>query len=219
MTAPCLRDTPAAESRGSFRAGACALGIALGAGAGVALGAVAPIRPLPTSSWAAAFLFCVVWQDVWRRRIPNVLTVPALLACWLGAGLAAGLPAALHSLAGSALAIALLFVPFAFRGMGAGDLKAAAVIGALWGPAAALAVVFWAVVLAGAGALGWLALRGGLQEMGKRWFHSLGLTLALCRPVYLAPAPGTAAAGGLPFGVALALGAIAYGGLGAPWSA
>jgi prepilin peptidase CpaA len=204
-------DTPLAqEPRGWTAWSSCALGFAVGVGVLVAFAVLAPARPLPAYPWAAAFLFCVVWQDVWRRRIPNALTLPALLAAWICAALAGGLPALGASVAGALLAIALLFVPFAARGMGAGDLKAAAVVGALWGPAAVVFVIFWAVLLAGAAALAWLALRGGLQEMGNRWLVSLGSTLALRRPVYLAPPPGSTAARGLPFGLALALGALTH---------
>ena len=50
----------------------------------------------------------------------------------------------------------------------------------------------------------------------RRWLHSLGLTLALSRPVYIAPAAASSAAQGLPFGVALGLGAVAYRAFGMP---
>src|SRR5262245_10936288 len=104
----------------------CALGLLVGAGVFAVLGSVHAIRPLPHYPWAAAFLFCVAWQDAWRWRIPNALTFPALLATWFCAAFWGGLPAALDSLAGSALVIAVLFAPFAARGLGAGDVKSAA---------------------------------------------------------------------------------------------
>ena len=101
--------------------------------------------------------------------------------------------------------------------MGAGDLKASAVIGALWGPAAGLAVVIWALLLAAASALLILTLHGELTGMLRRWVNSLGVSLATQSPVYFGPAADSAAARGLPFGVALGLGAAVFCQFGAPW--
>jgi len=213
---PSTEKTPSAGGNSqvlAFTAGAVVLVAIL-----TALGAWdSPARLLVRDWWVAAFLFCVVCHDVRRRRIPNLLTFPALLAAWLFAGLSAGPLAAAQSFAGSLLLIAVLFLPFAGGGMGAGDLKASAVIGALWGPTVGLCVVIWALLLAAAAALLMLTLRGELTDLLRRWTNSLGVSLATRSPVYFGPAPDSAAAQGLPFGIALGLGAAAFCQFGAPW--
>ncbi len=90
-----------------------------------------------------------VITDLLWRRIPNLLTFPALgLAIalriafqgWVGLGLA---------LAGAFLAPTLLLVMHGGKGLGMGDLKLAAAIGAILGPALAVASMLLAAVAGG----------------------------------------------------------------------
>jgi len=175
-------------------------------------------RPLPALGWAAAFLFLVVEEDVRRLRIPNLLTLTGLLLAlvyvtWLG-----GITGLVQAVGGALCVFALFFVPFAMRWMGAGDVKAVMVLGALWGATVAIGLVFWALVLGGALAIAIILLRGGLPDLLRRWSQTLGLFIATRRLRYFAPHPGAAAAGGLPFGVAIALGVAAYQLWGVPWT-
>ena len=77
--------------------------------------------PLPTFGWAAAFLFAVVEEDVRRMRIPNWLTLPALVGALAYGTWMAGWHGLLYGLGGAAAGFALLFLPFAARWLGAGD--------------------------------------------------------------------------------------------------
>jgi len=176
-------------------------------------------RPLPTLGWAAAFLFCVVQQDVARMRIPNAVTLPAFAIALANGAVQAGWSGVGSGLAGALLVFGVLFIPFALRWMGAGDVKALMVLGALWGPYRAVEILWWSLVWGGAIALLILVARGGLKEMLGRWGHSLGLSLATRRWTYLAPAPEAAARKALPFGVALALAVAALQLWGVPWVA
>ena len=88
--------------------------------------------PLPALGWAAAFVYLVVHQDVSRLKIPNWLTLPALAAAMIHAGVVGGLSGLGSALAGAGCALGLLFVPFLVGWLGAGDVKAAMVLGALW---------------------------------------------------------------------------------------
>ncbi|MFM8593348.1 MAG: prepilin peptidase [Chloroflexota bacterium] len=88
---------------------------------------------------AAAFV------DIRERRIPNVITFPAMavgfvVSTWVAEDHARG---ALMSLLGWALGIGLFLIPVAFMGRGAGDLKLLAAVGAIGGPV----FVIWAAVL------------------------------------------------------------------------
>ncbi len=175
-------------------------------------------RPLPALGWAAAFLFLVVEEDVRQMRIPNWLTFPALLlalghAAWFG-----GLGGIGAALAGTALGFAVLLLPFAARWIGAGDVKAVMVLGALWGAGAVLGLIWWMLVIGGALGVAILAAKGGLVDAGKRWLHSAALLVSARKLVYFAPEPGSAATRGLPLGVAIGLGVAAYQLWGAPWA-
>ena len=86
-------------------------------------------------------LACV--PDVWSRRIPNALTFGAAAAAaafhlatagWSGLGL---------SLGGWFVGALLFFPMFALRGMGAGDVKLIAAVGAWLGPTQ----VFWVALI------------------------------------------------------------------------
>jgi prepilin peptidase CpaA len=130
-------------------------------------------KPLPALPWAAAFLFLAVEQDVRRFRIPNWLTFPSLLGAIALAAVTLGWEGAYAAAAGAGFAFALLFVPFACRWLGAGDVKAAMVLGALWGAELFLPICWWMVVMGGLIAVGLVALRGGfLDPVGSGHFRS-----------------------------------------------
>lgn len=110
------------------------------------------------SLWLAA----VLWSDLRRRRIPNtlllLLLVPALLAVMINSrGLLGVGPWA--SLAGLMVA-ALLLPGYAAGQMGAGDVKLAAVLGLLLGPAAGLEMLLISALLIGLAAALMLARHG-----------------------------------------------------------
>jgi prepilin peptidase CpaA len=92
-------------------------------------------------------------SDVLTRRVPNTLTLGAAagaLGFWLITG---GWPAAAWSLAGWSLGL-LLFLPlFALRGMGGGDVKLLAALGAWVGPGLVVWLALYAAVAGGVLAL------------------------------------------------------------------
>ena len=96
-----------------------------------------------------AFTLIAAWTDWRTRRIPNWLTVPALV---LGIGvnaLAAGWPGARASLEGAGLALIILF-PFVLkRGLGAGDWKLMAAVGAFLGPLLFLLALLTSIFVCG----------------------------------------------------------------------
>jgi Flp pilus assembly protein protease CpaA len=154
---------------------------------------------LPALPFAAAFLFAAVQQDGWRGRVPNLLSLPALAAALALAGHAGGWSGVLASLLGVGAALALTLAPFALRWLGAGDVKAALVLGALWG-AGGFASAFGWMALAGAVVVGPLtASRQEPEPWLLRWLA------------------GSVAGAGLPFAAALGLGAAAHQVWGAPF--
>ena len=172
---------------------------------------------LPAATWAALFLAAAVWWDVRALRIPNALTLPALAAALSWAGIDGGWEGAGGAAASAGVALALLFLPFAWGWLGAGDVKACLVLAALWGLEVFLPALWWMLVAGGLMAVALLAGRGELADLLQRWGRSVWLTLTTRRPVYIGPAGRSAARTGLPFAVAMGLGAAAYGFWGWPW--
>ena len=118
----------------------------------------------PIALTTFVFVGACIAADIRTRRIPNVLTGPAIVA-----GLA--LNAALFgwsgfgaSLAGFAVAVAILLGPFALGGIGAGDVKMMAAAGALLGPRLVLSSLLLGMLLGGLVAAIQLARRSRLRE-------------------------------------------------------
>ena len=174
--------------------------------------------PLPHLGGAAAFLCVAIFCDVHRRRIPNWLTFPALGIALGYAFLGYGEVGATAALSGSGLALLVFGSAFACGWLGAGDVKACMVLGALWGPALLIAAAWWMVVSGGVLAIAILALhRGGLRDLARRWSLSAYYSVKTGRPVYLKPDPDAITASGLPFAVAMGTGASAFQLWGMPW--
>jgi len=99
--------------------------------------------------------------DLLWRRIPNYLTFPAMgmaivvrfaFQGWIGIVLALG---------GAVIAPALLLLVRAGKSLGMGDLKLAMAVGAILGPAAAVAAMFFSVLAGGFVAIFYMLLPGG----------------------------------------------------------
>src|SRR5690242_14118076 len=104
---------------------------------------------LLTTIGLVAALAAATVTDLRARRIPNAITLSAAM---LGLSLNTALrgPDGLAlSLEGAGLALAALLPLFALRGMGAGDVKLMAAIGALKGPEFLIYTFAWAALFGG----------------------------------------------------------------------
>jgi prepilin peptidase CpaA len=84
-------------------------------------------------SLLAAVLAISVITDIKSRKIYNKILLPAWLAATMLHTVQGGWHGAVLSLAGSAIGFALLLIPYLMGGMGAGDVKLLAVVGAVKG--------------------------------------------------------------------------------------
>ncbi|MFM9433482.1 prepilin peptidase CpaA [Janthinobacterium sp. CG_23.3] len=138
--------------------------------------------------------------DLAWRKIPNALVLAGLGAALL---LQAGAPLAWL---GGALTGLLLFLPlYVLRGMAAGDVKLMAMVGAFTGAGPALLVGLATLLIGGAMALAIVLLRRRGREALANVRALLSHALWRAAGVPLAAAP-PASVGGMPYGVAIALG-------------
>ncbi|MBW2391393.1 MAG: prepilin peptidase [Deltaproteobacteria bacterium] len=109
------------------------------------------------------------------------------------------------SLIGCFLPFVMLIALYAGRSMGAGDIKALMALGTLWGASVILQVIMWSLVIGGVVALVILLFHGELLSMLRRWGRMVATLLVERQFRYEPPTAGEAAAGGLPFGIAIGL--------------
>jgi len=145
--------------------------------------------------------------DVRSRRIPNSLTFSAFIAAlvvrfafqgWAGLGLA---------LLGAIVAPIILLIVHFGKGIGMGDLKLAAAVGAFFGPVAAVVAMLASAILGGLLAMALLMQRGQLLAE----FFSLflvGLPFLKGKKAREAPANAAHTVTTMPYGVAIAIGSL-----------
>jgi prepilin peptidase CpaA len=153
--------------------------------------------------------------DVRAFRIPNWLTLPLLVCGLLYQLVAAGLPGLGAGLAGAVFGLAVLVPFYALGGMGAGDVKLLAAVGAWLGLALTFRVFVASALAAGLYAIVLLVVTGRWREVWER-FELLAIRLAtfdlsprmgtLPLPVQLKRADRRARL--IPFGLLVAIGLV-----------
>jgi len=157
--------------------------------------------PLALTVWIA-------WGDLRTRRIPNYLTLGTAVAGLAYNFMGQGLPGLADGILGMLLGFALLILPYLWGGMGAGDVKALAALGAWLGPQLTLFLFCYMGIAGGVIAVGYLVWQGILwQKIKEGWVFLLNLIL--CRPDG-APGPRSPVqlTDGIPYGVAIAVGML-----------
>jgi prepilin peptidase CpaA len=158
---------------------------------------------------AAAFALAAGWTDWRSRRIPNWLTVSALLVGLGTNSLLAGWTGAKVALEGAGLGLLLLFPLVLVRALGAGDWKLVGAMGAFLGPHPLLVVLFAAIIIAGIMALALIIYRRRMGQTVRNIGHLL-LAYAKGRPGDPSISLDNPQAAKIPFGVAFAAAVILY---------
>lgn len=159
----------------------------------------------------AIALLCAVAAaiiDVQQHRIPNWLTYPGIAVGLILNGIFFGWRGVLSALAGCLLAGGIMFLFYAVKAMGAGDVKLMAALGACVGPHQAIGVLLATAICGGLLAIGYAIYRrqvgSTLKNVGSvlRFHATSGLQahpdLNLDNPVALR----------MPYGLAIALGML-----------
>lgn len=151
-------------------------------------------------------LIISVYTDVKERRILNIITLPALLLALIYYSITGGLTGTWFSLAGMFVGFGLLFIPFLMGGMGAGDVKLLAAVGAWMGATFALYTFFIGAIVGGVYAVILLIRQRHLKTFLLKLIYT---------PMLLKNDNGSMTIGkgkdslSLPYGVVIALGAVA----------
>lgn len=131
------------------------------------------------------------YTDIRRDKVHNALTFPAIALGLVLNGAFRGADGLSDSIRAGMLAFALLIIPVALKGVGAGDLKLLVAVGALEGVEFLITAFFWSALIVGAvsaAILGYRRLAYVAFPMYSEW--RLGKIKAL------------------PFAVAVALGCL-----------
>ncbi|MET3699122.1 prepilin peptidase CpaA [Bacillus oleivorans] len=148
-------------------------------------------------------IVCVI-TDLRERRIYNKVIYPALVLTIIFHLADSGLSGMLFSLQGFVIGMALLLIPYLLGGIGAGDVKLLALVGAMKGTMFVLIAAVYMALIGGVLALGVLLFRRGVISRLKMMFYSLGglrtgikIPLTIAKDDYKATYPyGLAIAGG-----------------------
>jgi prepilin peptidase CpaA len=150
--------------------------------------------------------------DGTKLKVPNWITFPMILGGWLYSGVYFGWEGLGWSLTGTGVGLALLLPAYAIGGMGAGDVKLLAGVGAwVWGTTTFFAFSVSAIV-GGVIALGMIAVR-------RNWLHHIRQFIAIGTEMLVIRDPSQLAEIAaerkssmllLPYGIPIAIGSIAY---------
>src|SRR6266699_4321144 len=113
---------------------------------------------------AVAVAVCAAISDVKERRIPNLLTYPALVAGLLLQGIFHGWRGLLLGAGGGLLFGGMFLLFYLVRAMGAGDVKLAAALGCIVGSSATLQVMLATALAGGVLAIFFMVLSGRVVE-------------------------------------------------------
>ena len=157
---------------------------------------------------AAAVAVCAAVSDVKERRIPNLLTYPAMVAGLLLQSALHGWRGMLVGAGGGLLFGGAFLLLYLIRAIGAGDVKLAAALGCIVGPSASLQVLFATALAGGALAVVFMALSGRIVETLRNtlWVAAFHAQHGLqTHPVVNLDNPGSVR---MPYGLAFAAGTL-----------
>jgi prepilin peptidase CpaA len=166
---------------------------------------------LSTPILVGAVLLALIagYTDLRSRRIPNWLTVPALVIGIVANTVISRWSGLKTSLLGALLGLALLLPFVLLRSLGAGDWKLAGALGAFTGPPALIDLLLGSVFVAGLMAVALIIYKGRVRQTLRNIGHILvslvtfrlpGARVSLDNPESLK----------VPYGVALSLTVVLY---------
>ena len=157
-------------------------------------------------------LVIAAYIDGKKLKVPNLITYPMILSCWVYSFAFFGWEGLGWSLVGTVVGLALLLPAYAIGGMGAGDVKLLAGVGAwVWGTTTLYAFCVSAV-LGGLIAVGMVLYQKAWQKHHDQFWLIWNEITTIRNPDTLATiaAERKSTMMLLPYGIPIAIGTIAY---------
>jgi len=156
------------------------------------------------------FAVLMAGVDIKSRRIPNYLTMTTALSGLTAQGICYGLSGLTNGVIGLLLGFGLLFLPYYFKGMGAGDVKALAALGAWLGPRSTFFLFIYMGLAGGILAVAFLWRRGLLGQKFRQ--AKVYVVNCILSQQFTASSPAPPRQGsddpGIPYAVAIAVGML-----------
>jgi prepilin peptidase CpaA len=150
--------------------------------------------------------------DGWALKVPNWITFPFIIAGWICSTAFHGWDGLWWSMAGTAIGLGLLLPAYAIGGMGAGDVKLLAGVGA-WVYATHTFYAFcWSAIIGAILAVGMVLVRKAWTKHSNQFWMIFNEIITIRNPDVLA---GIAAQRKssmllLPYGIPICIGTILY---------
>jgi prepilin peptidase CpaA len=150
--------------------------------------------------------------DGWKLKVPNWLTFPLVISGWIYSAACFGWAGLGWSVLGTVVGLALLLPVYAIGGMGAGDVKLLAGVGAWVGATATFYAFCVSAVFGGVIAVGMILYR-------RKWGHHTAQLFEIVNEILAVRDPNKLSALAaerkktmllLPYGIPIALGTIVY---------
>ncbi len=155
-------------------------------------------------------LFIALITDIRSHKIPNWLTYPLIILAIISYSDVNGLQGLLFSAEGLGLGLAVLMPLYIVGGMGAGDVKLMAAVGAALGPVHLFYAFLCTAIAGGIYALILALVKTGLLKQLVSRVNAAFCTVAIERDLHSPRFPGEMIGVKLYFGVAISLGTLAY---------
>jgi prepilin peptidase CpaA len=150
--------------------------------------------------------------DGWLLKVPNWLTFPLVFAGWTAGAYCHGFGGLAWSMAGTVVGLGLLLPAYSIGGMGAGDVKLMAGIGAWIGATATFYAFCVSAIIGGVIAVAMVLIHRRWHHHVQQFFAIVDEILTLRNPEALSAiaAQRKSSMRLLPYGIPIALGTISY---------
>ncbi|MBA4017405.1 MAG: prepilin peptidase [Pirellula sp.] len=150
--------------------------------------------------------------DGYQLKVPNWITFPMIVSGWIYSVTFYGWEGLGWSLVGTMVGLALLLPAYAVGGMGAGDVKLLAGVGAWIWTHDTLYSFCWSAIFGGVIAVGMVAYRKAWHKHGAQFVHIVNEVVTIRDPNKLSAiaAERKPRMFLLPYGIPIAIGTIFY---------
>ncbi len=150
--------------------------------------------------------------DGLKLKVPNWITFPMILSGWIYSTVAFGWPGLAASLLGTAVGLGLLLPAYAIGGMGAGDVKLLAGVGAWMGVFTTFYAFCVSALIGGVIAVGMVIYRRAWVKHREQFWTIVNEVTTIRDPELLSAIAAERKKSMLllPYGIPIAIGSIAY---------